>query len=172
MNMSVLRFLPVLCLVTLFIIAGCTTPFSGSTEQEQPVKLVVNNSANVNNTFEVYVVELPASMKVQYRDGTIVDSEIDQGLSNHDTGPRTVTKIDFTESAQFRGQYTLEPGQENQSSIKNFPQNGALVVVVSTNKSEIFAWASANCDDQTLVGLKVSSYPSPPGGVVASYSCR
>jgi len=111
-------------------------------------------------------------MTVYYQDGTVVNSEIGQGLSNHNTGPRTVTKIDSQESAQFRGVYTLEPGQENQSSIERFPQRGALVVVASYDENGTFAWASANCDDRTLVGLKVSSKPSPPGGVFASYSCR
>jgi len=169
------RLLPTLCLATLLIIAGCaTTPFSGTSEQERPVRLVVNNSANTTHIFEIYVAKRPASMTVHYQDGTVVKSEIDQGLSNHEMGPRTVTKIDFSESVQFKGRYTLEPGQENQSSIENFPQNGALVVVVSENETEIFAWASANCDDQTLVGLGVISENTTPvvPGISASYGCR
>lgn len=175
MKASVRRLIPVLFSAILLIVAGCTTaPFGGSPEQEHTVQVVVNNSANATHTFEVWVVERPASMTAHYRDGTVVDSEIGQGLSNHETGPRAVTKIDLPESAQFKGQHTLKPGQENRSSLRNFPRNGALVVVVSKNESEIFAWASANCDDQTLVGLEVKSENTPPvvPGISTSYECR
>lgn len=149
-------------------------PFGGPTEQERPVPLIVNNSANETHTFDVYVAKRPASMTVHYQDGAVVKSEIGQGLSNHETGPRTVTRIDFSESVQFEGRYTLDPGQENRSSIEKFPRQGALVVVVSKGENEIFAWASANCDDQILVGLEVMSENTAPvvPGISASYGCR
>ena len=164
--------LPVVCLGVLLVLSGCTIgPFDSP--QEEPV-LVVNNSANVTHTFNVWVVELPASMTAHYQDGTVVTSEIGQGLSNHETGPRTVTNIDLPESAQNRGRYTLEPDEETQNSIKNFPRNGVLFIVVSKNEGEIFAWVSANCDDQSLVGLEVTSEDTPPvvPGVSAAYGCR
>lgn len=173
MSTIFVRSLPILCLVVLLAIAGCTTgPFGNPAEQEGPVTLIVNNSANETHTFEIRVVELPASLTVHYRDGTVMKPEIGQGLSNHDTGPRTVTKIDMPESARLQGRYTLKPGEENKSSIENFSPNSALVVVVSNKDGEIFSWVSANCDEQNLVGLEVTSYPTPPGGVFAAYGCR
>ena len=173
MSMVFVRPLLVLCFAALLVIAGCTTgPFGRPSDQERPVTLVANNSANVTHTFEVQVVEIPASLTIHYSDGTVVKSEIDQGLSNHDTGPRTVTEIDFPKSARLRGRYTLEPGEEMQRSIENFSGNSALVIVVSRGKGDIFTWVSANCDEQALVGLEVTSYPTPPGGVFAAYSCQ
>jgi len=169
------KFLSVLGLVTLLLVAGCIgIPFSGPSEQKQPVQLVLNNSVNVSTTFEVYVFKRPATMTAHYQDGTVVTAEIGQGLSNHETGPRTVTNIEFPESAQKRGQYTLEPGEEKQSSIEHFPRNGVLFTVVSKNEGEIFAWVSANCDEQSLVGLEVTSEDDPPvvPGVSAGYGCR
>jgi hypothetical protein len=153
--------------------AGCTTgPFGNPAEQEGTVTLIINNSANETHNLDIRVVEPSASLTIHYRDGAVVKSEVGQGLSNHDTGPRTVTKIDFPESARVQGQYTLEPDEENKSSIKNAFSDSVLVVVVSNSDGEIFSWVSANCDEQDLVGLEVTSYPTPPGGVFASYECR
>lgn len=165
--------LPVVWLVVPLVIAGCTAmPFNGPSEQEQPVQLVLNNSANVTNTFDVWEVKLGATLTLYYRDGTVMNSTVGQGLSNHDTGPRTITKIDFPDSAQHYVQHTLEPDEEYRQSIENFSTNGALVVVISRNEDEIFSEVSANCDEQALVGLEVVSRPDPPGGVFAAYGCR
>ena len=167
------RLLLLFCLGVLLTLAGCTVaPFGGPTEQERPVTLVVNNSANVTHTFEVHVVELPASMTIRYRDGTVEHVEIGQGLAGTDAGPRTITNITFSESARLFGRYTLKPGEEKQSSVENFSHNSALVVVTSKDDGDIFSWVSANCDDQTLVGLEVTSRPSENGEVDASYGCR
>ena len=101
-----------------------------------------------------------------------MNSTVGQGLSNHNTGPRTITEIEFPDSAQHYGQHTLEPGAEYRRDIENFSTNGALVVVVSRSEDVIFSEVSANCDEQALVGLEVVSRPDPPGGVFAGYGCR
>lgn len=168
-----MRPLPVLILGLLLLVAGCIAmPFGGPSDQEQPVQLVLNNSANVTNAFDVWEVNLGATLTLYYRDGTVVNATVGQGLSNHDTGPRTITEIEFPDSAQHYGQHTLEPGEEYSRSIENFSTNGALVVVVSRSEDEIFSEVSANCDEQTLVGLKVVSRPDSQGGVFAAYGCR
>lgn len=173
MDSSPKRVLQVLCLAILLVIAGCITlPFDGSTEQSHPITLAVNNSANVTHTFEVWVVELPASITIHYRDGAVVDARISQGLSGTDAGPRVITKIQFPESSRFFGRYTLKPSEVNQSSIENFTHRSAVVVVTSKDNGKIFSWVSANCDDQTLVGLEVISRPGENGEVDASYGCR
>ena len=167
------QFLSVLSIGLLLLVAGCTAmPFGGPSDQEQPVQLVLNNSANVTNTFDVWEVKLGATLTVYYRDGTVVNATVGQGLSNRDTGPRTITKIDFPDSAQQYGQHTLEPGAEFRRDVENFSTNGALVVVVSRSEGEIFSRVSANCDGQALVGLEVVSRPDPPGGVFAAYGCQ
>lgn len=162
-----------LILGLLLLVAGCiAVPFGGPSEQEQPVQLVLNNTANVNNTFDVWEVKLGATLTLHYRDGTVVNPTVGQGLSNHNTGPRTITEIDFPDSAQHYGQHTLEPGEEYHRNIENFSTNGALVVVISRSEDEIFSEVSANCDELALVGLKVVSRPNPPGGVFAGYECQ
>ena len=167
------RPLLVLGLGLLLLLAGCTAmPFGGSSDQDQPVHLVLNNSANETQTFEVWEVKLGATLTLYYRDGTVVNATIGQGLSNHDTGPRTITKIEFPDWAQHYGQHTLEPGQEYRRNIENFSNTGALVVVISRSEDEILSDVSANCDEQALIGLKIVSRPDPPGGVSASYGCR
>ena len=167
------RLLPLLCLGVLLTLAGClATPFGGPSHQEQPVQLVLNNSANVTNTFDVWEVELGANLTLYYRDGTVVNSTVGQGLSSHDTGPRTITEIDFPDSAQHYGQHTLDPGEEYRGNIENFSTNGALVVIVSRGENEIYYDVSANCDELPLVGLKVVVFPESRGGVSASYGCR
>jgi hypothetical protein len=55
-----------LCLATLLILAGCTAgPFGGQTEQDRPVELVFDNSANATQMFEVWVVELGDDITVR-----------------------------------------------------------------------------------------------------------
>jgi len=166
-----MRVFPLVCLGVL-LLAGCAAgPFDGSDIQDNPIELVLNNSANVTNMFTVHVVDLPATMTAHYRDGTVVESEIGEGLSNHDTGPRTVTEIEFPTSTR-RNEFTLQPGEEVQRSIENFSRDAAPVVVVSRDEDEIFSWVSANCADRPLIGLEVTARPNPPGGVSASYGCR
>lgn len=126
------RLFLVLGLGLLILLAGCSTsPFGGLSEQEQPATLIVNNSANTTQTFEVWVVELPASLTISYRDGSVVEARIGQGLSGTDAGPRTITNISFPDSARRYGRFTLDPGEANQRSMENFSHNSALVVVAS-----------------------------------------
>lgn len=167
------RFFAVVPLGLLLLVAGCTAmPSGGPSHQEQPVRLVLNNSANVTNTFDVWEVELGANLTLYYRDGMVVNSTVGQGLSSHDTGPRTITEIEFPDSAQHYGQYRLEPGEEYRRNIENFSTNGALVVIVSRGEDEIYYDVSANCDELPLVGLEVVVFPESHGDVSASYGCR
>lgn len=166
--------LPLLCLSVLLVIAGCTGgPLGGPATQEQPVTVVVNNTANVTQTFEVWVVKAPATAMVRQDDGSTGNYTIGQGLRSHSSGEYHVyTEVKLPESAQLHGRYTLTPGEQNQSSITGFSRNGAVVVILSRGANEIVWWASANCDEAALVGLKVTSYPKPPGGAFATYGCR
>lgn len=167
------RLLPMLLLGVIFVTAGClATPFDGSSHQEQPVRLVLNNSANETYTFDVWEVDLGANLTLHYRDGTVVNLTVGQGLSSHDTGPRTITEIDFPDSAQQYGHHTLSPGQEYRRNINNFSTNGALVVTVSQGQNDIHYDVSANCDELPLVGLEVVVFPKSRGGISASYGCQ
>lgn len=164
-----MRPLPILCLGVLLILAGCTAgPFGG---QEGTVTVAINNSANVTQTFEVLVVEAPAEVKVQREDGVSGNYTIGQGLRSHSSGPYAWTSVEPPDSSRFHGQFTVEPGQKKWSSIKNFSQNSAVVVILYQGENKSGWWASAYCSDGALVGLEVHSRPSKYGDAWVGYEC-
>lgn len=118
------------------------------------------------------VVELPANVTIRRDDGLTATTDMDQGLITNDPGDNyTYTAVELPDSARLHGQYTLEPGEEKRTSIKELPPDFVVVVVVYQDENEIISWVSAGCDDLALVALGVSSYPDPPGGVKAAYTC-
>lgn len=163
---------PVVCLASLLILIGClSTPFGGQSEQERSVKLIMNNSANVTQTFEVSVVDPEATVKTRRDDGLTGNYTIGQGLSSHSSGPYAWSTVELPDSAELHGQFTVEPGEEKRSSIKEFPQHYAVIVILyQGNKSGW--WASASCSDGGLVGLEVHTRPSQYSDAWAGYGCR
>ena len=162
------------CLAVLFILMGCiSTPFGGPSEQERPVNLILNNSANETHTFEVWVVELPANVSYRRSDGLTGTWEIDEGVGSIEPGDnRTYTAVNLSESARLHGRYTLDSGEENQSSIERLPRESAVVVVAYQAENEIIEWVSANCADQSLLYLEVRSrHIKPTADVVVSFNC-
>lgn len=176
--------LPVVCLALLLVLSGCVyDPLNRPSRQEQPVTVIVNNSANVTQSFEVWAVTLPANVTVRRDDGENYTTDIGEGLSNRNSGDYHVyTAVEPPGSAYLDGRYTLAPGEQNRSSIEpgvldsdseeKFPPYFAVIVIVYQDENEITSWVSANCDEQALVGLEVHSYPDPPGGVWAGYGCH
>lgn len=168
-TVSVQRPLLLCCLGLLVLVAGCSTlPLFG---QNAPVPVVVNNSANTTQTFEVWVVEYESNVTFHRDDGRAGTTEIGQGLVNYNSGDyHTWEAIDLAMSSKLHGRYTLAPGEEARSEIEEFSPNFAIVIIVYQDENEIISWVSAHCGDG-LGGVKVSSYPDPPGGVGAAYLC-
>lgn len=165
-DISMRRF-PLLCLGILLVLAGCTAgPIGG---QEGSVAVTVNNSANVTYTFEVSVVELPANVTLRRSDGINSTGPIGPGLTTTEPPDNEFyTAVELPDSAKRNGQYSLEPGEENHSSIEEFPRNFAVVVVIYQDENEIVSWVSATCDGN-LVFLEVTMFHYGSG---SAYNCE
>lgn len=160
------------CLCGLLVLAGCTVgPLGGPSDQERPVQLVMNNSANDTQTFKVMVVDDGATVTARLNDSRTSNITISQGLTTISSNNYYYTTIEFPESAQHHGRFTVEPGEENQSSIEEFSHNSAVVVVLHQGDT-IGWWASAHCSDGALVGLEIYTRPSQYGDAGAAYECR
>ena len=167
-----MRLLPLLCLGFLLVLAGCTVgPFGGPSDQAQPPELILNNSANVTQTFEVWVVEAGSTVETRREDGLTGNYTVGQGLSSHSSGPHAWRIVEPSDSARLHGQFTVNPGEKKRDSIENFSQSSAVVVVLyQGNKSGW--WASVHCSDGALVGLEVHSRPSQFSDAWAGYQCQ
>lgn len=172
------RLLPLLCLATLLVLTGCTAgPFGGPTEQDRPVELVFNNSANATQTFEVWVVEgeiHPDEITIYKEDGEVDNASPGEGLSTYYLGGDygNVTSVaPPANRSRLLGQYTLAPDEISRSSVENFTI-GSTIVVSLSESGRVIELTAANCDEQALVGLEVTSRPDPPGGASASYGCQ
>jgi hypothetical protein len=160
-------------LFILLFLTGCAVgPLGGPSEQEQPVALSLNNSANVTQTFEVWVATSEANVTIRLNDSRTVNTSISQGLTTASSGDYYYyTAVEPSHSAQIHGRFTVEPGEERQSSIENFSLNSVVVVVLyQDNKSGW--WASAYCSDGALIGLGVTSRPDQYSDAEAGYGCR
>lgn len=163
-----MRPLLLLCLGLLLILAGCTTgPFGG---QEGSVTVTVNNSANLTQTFEVWVVNPEATVTTRRDDGLTGNYTIGQGLATHSSGPHAWGKVKLPDSARLHGRFIIDPGEEKRSSIENFSRDSAVVVVLYQG-DKIGWWASAHCSDGALVGLEIYTRPSRYGDAGAGYEC-
>ena len=158
-----------LCLGLLLVLAGCTAgPFGG---QDKPVAVTVNNSANVTqaHTFEVSVIEYPANVTTRRDDGLTGNYRVGPGIATNSPGENhTWTSVELPDSARLHGRYTLAPGEENQTSIEEFPADFAVVVVIYQDENEIVSWVSAHCDGD-LAFLEVTMFHYGSG---SAYNCE
>lgn len=157
-------------LVTLVIIAGCTSlPIDQPVEQEQPAKIILNNSASTDTKFRISVVELPASYTIRLSDGRSDTTSIGQGIVSHNPGDnRTFEAVDLPESARLHGWYTLAPNSTNRTSIDDLPRSFAVVIAVYQG-NEIVWYVTANCDDLALAALRITRTSD---WVSVTHSCR
>lgn len=172
------RPLPLLCLATLLVLAGCTAgPLNGPTEQDQPPRVVLNNSADETQTFTVWVVEgeiQPDEITIYKKSGEVDNASPGEGLSTYHLGGDygNVTSVEPPANrSRLLGRYTLAPGKASRSSVENFTV-GSTIVVSLSERGRVIELTVANCDEQALVGLEVTSRPNPPGGASASYGCQ
>ena len=164
------RTLSVCCLVIFVVLAGCSAgTFTEPSGQQEPVGLNVTNGANVTQTFEVSVVELPANVTVELPDGRTGAYETGPGLSTHDPGPyHGYTSVEPPDSARLHGRYTLKPGETNISNVStgSLPEDFAVVVTINHN-DRVISWVTATCGSD-LVFVRVTSLYSTSSSV---YDC-
>lgn len=171
--MNSICLLSSLCLGLLLVTAGCVTgPFDGPSDQEQPPQLLLNNSANETQTFEVWVADPRDNVTARRDDGNVGNYTIDGALSTHSSGDYHAWKeVELPDSARLHGRFTIDPDEENRSSIDEFPRGYSVVVIVYQGDNSGW-WASTNCGSQALVGLEVHTRPSQYGDAWAGYECR
>ncbi len=167
-----------LCFAGLLILTGClTSPFGMPSEQERPVTVIVNNSANVTQTFTVWVVEgeiQPDGVTIYKKNGEVDNASPGEGLSSYylgdDYGYATAVEPPANRS-RLHGRYTLPPSEQRRTTVNNFTIGSTIVVSLSEN-GRVIELTAANCAEQALVGLEVHSSPTPPGGAWAGYDCQ
>lgn len=159
----------ILCLVLLVVSGGCVAgPLGGSTGQEGPVTVVMNNSANQTHSFEVWVVEYPANVTVRRETGGDYVDDIGPGLSTREPGEHhDMTAIEFPSSARLRGRYELRSGDENRSQITDFSDDFAVVIVIYQG-DYVASYISAHCGgDLVFVDVTMFEY-----GSGSAYNCE
>jgi hypothetical protein len=150
------RLLSILCLGMVLVTVGCAAGPFGS--QDDPVNVVVNNSANASYTFEVSVVPAPANVTTHRDDGLTGTYRIGQGGRTYSPGENyTWTEVDLPKSARLHGQYRLDPGEQEQSAIEQFSSEFAVVVVIYQDENRIVAWTSDHCSGN-LVFVEVAMF--------------
>ena len=166
-----------LCLIMFLILAGCTAgPLGNPPQQEKPVPVVINNSANVTQTFEIWVVEGELNnneVKIIKKNGKNDSASPGGGLTIYrlDGGYGYVTSIEVPSNrSRLHDQFMLAPNNENESIIEN-STIGSTVMVVHSENGRVVSLVAAKCSEQSLVGLKVTSHPATRGLVSASYRC-
>lgn len=172
------RPLPLLCLAALLVLAGCTAgPLGGPTEQDPPPRVVLNNSANGTQTFTVWVVEgeiHPDEIAIHKKSGEVDNASPGEGLSTYYLGGDygNVSSVELPANrSRLLGRYTLAPEETSRSSVENFTI-GSTIVVSLSERGRVIELTVANCDEQALVGLEVTSRSDPSGGASASYGCQ
>lgn len=166
---SWVKILLIVCIVALLTLAGCSADtLTEPSNQGGPVHLNVTNGANVTQTFEVSVVELPANMSLVTPDGQVGRGDIGPGLSTYDPGVRHVySRVKLPNSARLHGQYTLNPSETNVSNISTSSTNFAVVVTVRRSDG-IVSLVTATCGGD-LTYVEVASRYSGSGSV---YDCN
>lgn len=171
------RSLAVLTLGLLLLAAGCSAvPFVGQSEQDLPVRVVLNNSANQTQTFTVWVVTgevQPDGITIYKKNGEVDNASPGQGLSDYYLGGDYgyVTSVEPPPNrSRLHGQYVLSPGEMNRSTVEDFTI-GSTIVISLDEDGRVIELTTANCGGRSLVGLEVHSRPNPPGGASAAYGC-
>jgi len=118
------RFFPLLCLGVLIVLAGCSVgPFGEPEPQEEPVRIYVNNSANVTHLFGVLVIELPANFTAHRNDGLTGSSNIGRGLGGHSPGENyTYTSVGSLTPLGFMAITPLNRVTKSAVSSRKSPQ--------------------------------------------------
>ncbi len=133
--------------------------------------LVLNNSANVTQTYEVAVVKAGSHITFHKNDSRTTHPRIGQGVATYQANNyRYGTAVEFPESTTLHKRYTLQPGEEKHKSIKKFKTNSAIVVVLwQNNKSG--SWASGYCHGGEMTGFKVTGQSGRWGNISAGIGC-
>lgn len=166
---TTVKMLSAFVVISLVVSTGCSAgTLTEPSDQGGPVHLNVTNGANVTQTLEVSVVELPANITYELSDGRTGYDDIGPGLSTSDPGVGLVyTKVEPPNSARLHGRYMLRPGETNVSNITNPPEDVAVVVTVHRSDG-IVSLVTATCGGD-LTYVEVKSRYSGSGSV---YDCN
>lgn len=149
-------------LVLCVALAGCVGALlDRPANQERPVNFVAENTVNATNSFEVFVLDLPANVTYRTSDGLQAKVDIGEGMGTYDPGEEYYTSVEPPDSARLHGRFRVKPGESHNSSIQNPPRGFAIVVVVYQAENTIVGFASSNCDDLKMAKLRVTRNASP-----------
>jgi len=131
----------------------------------------MNNSANATQTFEVWVVNPKNNLTVRLNDSRTINTTISPGLTSSSSGQyHYYTAVEPPESARLHGRFTIKPGEEERSTIEEFPRTYAVVVILIQG-DKIGWYATAKCGNEVLIGLEVTSRPYKFSDAWAAYQC-
>lgn len=159
-----MRFITILSLVLLVIIAGCSAvPFGDPTPQEEPAPVMLVNNATLTETFEVAVMDVGSNLTVTREDGDTFNQTIGQGSSTtYATNKNPDVKIEFPESARVHGEYTLEPDERKQVPVENVAPDQAIVVLVYDDPEETYRAIHTVSCSKAILGIRATSMSGGP----------
>jgi hypothetical protein len=173
---SVYHLVPLCCLGIMLIGAGCMTwPVSDDGGEERPSPVIMNNTANVTQSFTVWTVEGVLNnreVEIHKKRDPVDRASPGTGLSTYrlDGDYGYVTSIEVPPNrSQFHGEYTLASGEETRININS--SSDATIIVVLSKDERVISFAAVHCGESGVPGLEVVGYPYPPGGVFAAYEC-
>ncbi len=148
---------PSAVVVILVVLTGCIgVPLAGDAEQGTSVTLVSNSSVAEPYTLEVFVVDLPANVSVNYSDERAADTEIDEGVSLVDSGEYYYTDVTpAPEVTRHHGNVTVPSGASATTTVTGLHQRGAVIVAAYDERGRITSYVVANCDDLALSYLQI-----------------
>lgn len=162
-----------LCLVILIITAGCAAvPFGDSQSQENPAPVVMKNNASIVETFEVAVIPVGDNVSVTRKSGDVFNYTIKKGSSTYKTSSENkFTKMQFPNSADKYGTYTLKPGEQKSINISEVSSNEAIVILIYDEPENSYrALRSINCGG-AINGYSVTTEAEGEDDTVASHAC-
>ena len=151
--------------------AGCATvPFGGSSVQEQPVPVRLENRANQTQTFEVSLIKVGEHITIR-RNGITQNITVSEGSYTFKSSEVPIEEVTLPESAHVLNQYTLEPGQIENITVEELPRNSAVYISIYDEKDGAFrAIKSVNCGGGNLLGYRVVT-EAGPDDVRSAFQC-
>ena len=158
-------------LVLLFSLGGCVAaPFGQPSVQEQPASIVLENSANQTQTFEISIVEVGAHITIQ-RNGTTDNITVSEGSFTFISSEVPISTVTLSDSARIQARYTLEPGEKTNTTVEKLPRDSAVVITIYDEENGAFrAIKSVNCGGADLIGYAVTTQPGH-NDVVSAFEC-
>lgn len=135
-------------IILLSVVAGCgALPPIGEQPQNNSVDVGLINSGNASSTFEVWVGERPfEGIQLHRQNNETEPLAVTSGLGTiRLNGPKPpVTAVSFPNSARQVERITLDPGDTQEFSVQDLPDDPVLVITVR-NGERVFSIVTATC---------------------------